>query len=239
MYQRTSRTATSKRGWGEASLRLAVAISLLAIALRGTPSDTLKAIRFGKLIDSEGAARTNVIVVVDGDRVKTFVDTVPAGAELIDLSSYTGLPGLIDAHVHMTYYWDRSPGTRPFAQGSTRAAAVTVFLAQENARRTLEAGVTTVRDLGAGEGMSFAMRDLINRGALVGPRMFVCGNGLSVSRSSPRPGAPANPGQADGPAEVMRAARQQIASGAEWVKLFGSTGSGNDVTGYQTFTFEE
>ena len=114
-----------------------------------------------------------------------------------------------------------------------------MFLAQENARRTLEAGVTTVRDLGAGEGMSFAMRDLINRGAMIGPRMFVCGNGLSVSRSAPRPGAPMNPGQADGPAEVMRAARQQIASGADWVKLFGSTGSGNDVTGNQTFTFEE
>ena len=114
-----------------------------------------------------------------------------------------------------------------------------MFLAPENALRTLEAGVTTVRDLGAGEGMSFAMRDLINRGAMIGPRMFLCGNGLSVSRSAPRPGAPVNPGQADGAAEVMRAARQQIGSGAEWVKLFGSTGSGNDVTGYQTFTFDE
>jgi imidazolonepropionase-like amidohydrolase len=81
--------------------------------------------------------------------------------------------------------------------------------------------------------MSFAMRDLIERGAMPGPRMFVCGYGLSISRSMPRPG------QADGPGEVMRVARQQIAAGAEWVKLFGSTGSGNDVTGRQTFTFEE
>jgi imidazolonepropionase-like amidohydrolase len=66
-----------------------------------------------------------------------------------------------------------------------------------------------------------------------GPRMFVCGAGLTIGRSTPRPG------QADGPAEVMRVARQQIAAGADWVKLFGSTGSGKDVSGLQTFTFEE
>jgi len=77
------------------------------------------------------------------------------------------------------------------------------------------------------------MRDLIDRGAMPGPRLFVCGTGLTISRSTPRPG------QADGPAEVMRVARQQIAAGADWVKLFGSTGSGKDVTGLQTFTFEE
>ena len=216
-------------------MRLLALVVCLCLPL----SAALKAIRFGKLVDGDGAARTNVVVVVDGDRIREVTSAVPSGAELIDLSRYTGLPGLIDAHVHMTYYWDRAPGTRPFAQGSTRAPAVTVFLAQENARRTLESGVTTVRDLGASEGMSFAMRDLIERGAMPGPRMFVCGYGLSISRSAPRPGVPPIPGQADGPAEVMRVARQQIGSGAEWVKLFGSTGSGNDVSGQQTFTFEE
>ena len=193
----------------------------------------VKAIRFRKLIDGDGTARTNVVVVVDGDRIRSVATEAPAGAELIDLSRYTGLPGLIDAHVHMTYYWDQTSPTLPFAQGGTRAPAVTVFLAQENARRTLEAGVTTVRDLGASDGMSFAMRDLIDRGAMPGPRLFVCGAGLAISRSTPRPG------QADGPAEVMRVARQQIAAGADWVKLFGSTGSGKDVSGLQTFTFEE
>ena len=176
----------------------------LVVCLSLPSSAALKAIRFGKLVDGDGATRTNVVVVVDKDRIREVTSAVPSGAELIDLSRYTGLPGLIDAHVHMTYYWDRVPGTRPFAQGSTRAPAVTVFLAQENARRTLESGVTTVRDLGASEGMSFAMRDLIERGAMPGPRMFVCGYGLSISRSAPRPGVPPSPGQADGSAEVMR-----------------------------------
>jgi imidazolonepropionase-like amidohydrolase len=210
-------------------MRFAALIMLLTLP----SSAAVKAVRLGKLIDGDGTQRTNVVVVIDGDRIRDVTSAVPAGAEVIDLSHYTGLPGLIDAHVHMTYYFDRTSGTRPFAQGGARAPAVTVFLAQENARRTLESGVTTVRDLGASEGMSFAMRDLIERGAMPGPRMFVCGYGLSISRSTPRPG------QADGPGEVMRVARQQIASGAEWVKLFGSTGSGNDVTGRQTFTFEE
>jgi imidazolonepropionase-like amidohydrolase len=210
-------------------MRFAGLVFLLSVAAPAA----VKAIRFGKLIDGDGTERTNVVVVVDGDRIRAVATEAPAGAELIDLSRYTGLPGLIDVHVHMTYYWDRAPGTLPFAQGATRAPAVTVFLAQENARRSLEAGVTTVRDLGAVDGMSFAMRDLIERGAMPGPRMFVCGYGLTISRSAPRPG------QADGPAEVMRVARQQIASGADWVKLFGSTGSGKDVSGRQTFTFEE
>ena len=212
-------------------IRMRLLPLLLLLCIPSTAA--VKAIRFGKLIDGDGTQLTNNVIVIDGDRIREVTRDVPAGVEVIDLSRYTGLPGLIDAHVHMTYYWDRTPGTRPFAQGGTRAPAVTVFLAQENARRTLESGVTSVRDLGASEGMSFAMRDLIERGAMPGPRMFVCGYGLSISRSVPRPG------QADGPAEVMRAARQQIASGADWVKLFGSTGSGNDVTGRQTFTFEE
>jgi imidazolonepropionase-like amidohydrolase len=210
-------------------MRFAALVLLLSL----TASAAVKAIRLRKLIDGDGTERSNVVVVVDGDRIRAVTTEAPAGAELIDLSRYTGLPGLIDVHVHMTYYWDRTPGTPPFGQGATRAPAVTVFLAQENARRTLEAGVTTVRDLGAVDGMSFAMRDLIERGAMPGPRMFVCGYGLTISRSTPRPG------QADGPAEVMRVARQQIASGADWVKLFGSTGSGKDVSGRQTFTFEE
>lgn len=195
------------------------------------------ALRFGKLIVGDGAIISNAVVVVDGPRILSIGSAVPPNTESIDLARYTAIPGLIDAHVHITYYWDRAPGSRPFAQGATRHPAVTVFLAQENARRTLESGVTTVRNLGSTDGADFAMRDLIERGAMNGPRIFTSGYGLSISRS--RSTGPVNPGQADGPAEVMRAARQQIASGAEWVKLFGSTGSGNDVTGQQTFTFEE
>src|ERR1700721_1698890 len=108
---------------------------------------------------------------------------------------HRAIPGLIDVHTHITYYWDQTSNVRPFDQQSgSRLPAVTVFLAEENARRTLEAGVTTVRDLGANDWDDIAMRDLINRGSMIGPRMFVAGYGLYVADSPPRPGHPTPPG---------------------------------------------
>ena len=169
-----------------------------------------KIIRFGKLVDATGKVRPDAVVVVKDDRivsVGTADSTNPPDAEVIDLSHYTGIPGLIDVHTHMTFYWDRAPGTRPWTQASERMPAVTVFLAQENARKTLEAGVTTVRDLGASEYTDIAMRDLINRGAMLGPRMFVSGYGLQVTAEPARPGfSTPRGGQADGVPEVLRRA---------------------------------
>ena len=120
-----------------------------------------KAIKAASLIDAQGKALRNVVVVVVDGRVASIGTAVPAGAEVIDLGNLTLIPGLIDVHTHMTYYWDRAPGTRPLAQ-PRRPAGVTVVLAAENARKTLETGVTTVRDLGASNETDYAMRDLIN-----------------------------------------------------------------------------
>jgi imidazolonepropionase-like amidohydrolase len=165
---------------------------------------------------------------------------VPVGADVIDWSRFFGLPGLIDVHTHMTYYWDREPGTRPLGQ-PPRLPAVTVFLAQENARRTLETGVTTVRDLGSSDYTDIAMRDLINRGAMQGPRMFVCGYGLSVPPRPQRPGATVNlsPGSADSPDEAVKAVRRQVAAGADVIKMYGSVGGFDNVNTTQTFTYDE
>jgi imidazolonepropionase-like amidohydrolase len=202
------------------------------------------AIRFGRLIDARGQAHQDAVVVVEGERITrvgTGEGAIPSGATVVDLRRYTGLPGLIDVHTHMTYYWDQTLGTRPWAQQGTVSDAITVFLAQENARKTLETGVTTVRDLGSSDYNDIAMRDLINRGAMVGPRMFVAGYGLHVNASPIRPGMSStpDPGTADGVAEVQRVARQQLAAGADWIKVYGSTGSDKDTSGYQTFTYEE
>jgi imidazolonepropionase-like amidohydrolase len=197
-------------------------------------------LRFGKIVDGTGKVITDGVIVVDGDRIASIgpgTTPLPADARVIDLRRFTAIPGLIDLHTHMTYYWDHAPGTRPNNQPQ-RTPPVTVFLAQENARKTLETGVTTVRDLGAQEYMDIAMRDLINRGAMAGPRMFVSGYGLSITRGAPRPGATSS-GRADGPDEVMRVARAQLGAGADWVKMYGSTGSFQDVTGFETFTFAE
>jgi imidazolonepropionase-like amidohydrolase len=205
-------------------------------------AEPVTAIRLGKLIDGRGAVIVNPVVIVRGERIERIAlpgDVLPQDATVIDLGRFTGVPGLIDVHTHMTFYWDRTPGTKPWSQLGSLGVAMTVFLAQENARRTLESGVTTVRDLGSWEYTDIAMRDLINRGAMIGPRMFVAANGLHISNSPPKAGSAPDPGQCDGVAEVQRVARQQLGAGADWIKMYGSTGSDQDVTGFQTFSYEE
>lgn len=197
-----------------------------------------KIIRLGRLLDGKGQVLTNAVVTIEGDRivnVSTGRASVPRGAEVIDLSGYTGLPGLIDVHTHMTYHYDAASNKSPLQQGF-RPPGVIVFMAQENARKTLETGVTTVRDLGASDYNDIALRDLINRGMMQGPRMFVSGYGLSKRR----PGSnTTSRGAVSSSEEIERVVQQQVSAGADCIKMYGSTGSFNDVTGNQTFNFDE
>jgi imidazolonepropionase-like amidohydrolase len=204
---------------------------LLTSALSPNASAATKAIAFGKLWDGHRVI-ANAVVIVENDKVQrvTSGSDILAGAEFIDLRRYTGIPGMIDSHTHVTYYWDGAPDTTPRRQ-PPRHVAVTVFLAQENAKKTLEAGVTTLRDLNAASGADIAMRDLINMGAMVGPRMFVSGTGL---RS-----AAGRPGITDPVAEAARQAKAVLDGGADWVKVFASTGGFDNVTGDQTVSYEE
>lgn len=207
--------------WRDAIAKAVVLVCLLGAAPAADAQ--VKAIRFGTLWDGTQVLK-DAVVVVEGDRIRTVGQgptAVPKGAEVVDLRRFTGLPGLIDAHTHITYVWDRAPGTRP--RGQRRLPAVTVFLAQENARRTLETGITTVRDLNAANDMDFAMRELIATGAMIGPRIFASGPGLSG-----RPGA--TPFPASRAAEVDA----RIAAGADWIKVFGSRGGFDVVDGTQT-----
>src|ERR1700746_3747782 len=192
-------------------MRNARLLLVLFLLTSSTVFAATRAIKFGKLVDGQGRVFTNAVVLVEDERVRSVTSgnaSILSGAEVIDLSRYTGVPGLIDAHTHIMWYWDgiTTPRSEP-----PRHPAVAVFLAQENAQKALEAGVTTIRNLNAPDGIDLAMRDLINMGKMVGPRLFVSGLGIRITRSA----APPTPIgiMADGVDGVMHAVRQVLASG--------------------------
>ena len=172
----------------------------------------------------------NASILVQGQRIVSIGTkvAVPKGAREVDLRRYTALPGLIDLHTHVSYYWDRAPGTTPLKQGRRRTPEETADVAAENARKTLQSGVTTIRDLGAGGGADILMRDRVSAGKLIGPRMFVAGRGISAGRGGgPAPDAT--------PSEV----ETRVNGGSDWIKVYASRGSFDSVDMTQTMTFDQ
>jgi imidazolonepropionase-like amidohydrolase len=215
-----------------AALAAAALVFLIQIPVGITHASQARliAVRFSTVITMKGAPVKDGVIVIEGDRIRSVGSgnrAVPAGAEVIDMRPLVAIPGLIDAHTHMTYVWDPASGTRPLNQ-PPREAAQTVLLAEANARRTLETGVTTVRDLGAGRGTDYALRDAINAGRMTGPRMFVAGSGISGGRNG-GPGAAAMAALVD----------TRIKAGSNWIKVYASRGSYQSVDTTQTLTYEE
>jgi imidazolonepropionase-like amidohydrolase len=201
-------------------------VRLLSLFAAAVVALQAQSYRFGRVWDGEKVL-TNAVIVVENGRIKSLG---ASSGEAVDLTRYTAVPGLIDAHTHMTFVL----ASKMSLLTEAGRLAATVYLSQDAAKKTLEAGVTTVRNLNARDYQDIAMRDLINAGLMAGPRMFVSGYGLHITR-----GNNPDPGTVDGPGEVMKAVRRQVAAGVDVIKMFGSTGSGQDVTGLQTFTYEE
>ncbi len=196
-----------------------------------------------------GTVLENPLVWVEGERFKAIGPAselrakLPADARIVDLGHATLLPGLIDCHTHLTsqsrnYYEDRF----------RRSPIDTAVIAHVYARRTVEAGFTTVRDVGAREYVDIALRNAINAGDIPGPRMAVSGLALGstgghvdLSGFSPYLFFNNLTGVADGPDAIRKAVRLNVKYGADWIKMAASAGvlSEEESVGAPQYSLEE
>ena len=230
--------------------RAAIATAATAICV-GTlcaqePAAKVKTVvvRVGHLLDVKtGKMLSNQTIVIQGDRIASVGSDaqVPAGAQVVDLSNATVLPGLIDAHTHITF--NPNFGYSSLAISVPREA----LIGAKNARLTLEAGFTTIRNVGAKGYSDVALRDAINAGDVPGPRMLVSGPALSIAGGHcdnnllPFEYHVQNEGVADGVAAVQHKTREIIKYGADLIKVCATGGvlSHGDNPQASQYTLEE
>ena len=190
----------------------------------------LTVIHAGTLLDRPGRTpRRGATVLVRGGRIEAVQDgfaAVPEGARLIDLRDSFVLPGLIDSHVHLTS--DRA-GVEGQLARFTENTPLRAYEAAWNARKTLDAGFTTVRNLGSPDGLTLGLRDAITRGWAIGPRIIDAGSGISATTGHGDPNLAVNEDYrdaagetenlCDGPDECRRAVRRQISRGVDVIKI--------------------
>jgi imidazolonepropionase-like amidohydrolase len=239
-----------------APLMLACAVSAGWAQNSGPVLKPLTVIRAGVLIDGESnSPRRNQVIIIRGNQIVEVSDAasarIPTGAETVDLSQATVLPGLIDAHTHIFLQ-----GEEPDQGGydvqllkyplAFRAARATVSV-----RRALEQGFTTMRDVeteGAGYG-DVGIKQAIEGGYIPGPRLFVSTRAISSTGGYPLEGyapeieVPKGVQVIDGPVEARKAAREQLDHGADWIKVYMThrswVGKNGELASQPTLTVEE
>ena len=238
-------------------LILSLTFTIYASAqLTGSSSAQVTVVRAGTLIDGKSdKPRRDQVIVIRGNHIESVGDAgnakIPAGATVIDLSKQTVLPGLIDSHTHIFLQgedpaqggYDANILTAPLA---LRAARATVA-----ARRALEQGFTTLRDLeteGAGYG-DVGIKQAIEAGYIPGPRLFVVTRAISTTGGymlegyAPELEMPKGAQIVDGPVEARKAAREQLDHGADWIKVYMThrswVGKNGELVSQPTLTVEE
>jgi imidazolonepropionase-like amidohydrolase len=192
-----------------------------------------KLLHCGTLIDGvSNAAKTEMTIIVEKNRITGIekgYSTAQSGDEIIDLKSKTVLPGLMDMHVHLENETSKDAATKRMSMTPADIA----FEAQKNGLTTLMAGFTTVRDLG-GTGVNIALRNAINKGIVVGPRIFTSGKTIATTGGHGDPTNGWRPdvtfpenfddGVVDSREEARRAVRQRYKDGVDWIKITATGG---------------
>ncbi len=212
---------------------LVLVLALLTISapfVAQSPPREIVLIKAGRLIDVHaGRVLTDQAILIEGDRIKqvgAFQSIkAPAGARVVDLSNATVLPGLIDCHTHLTFEPSHS-GYESLGISTPRQA----LYGAKNAKLTLEAGFTTVRNVGAGGYSDIALRDAINAGDLPGPRIDASGPAIGVTGGHCDESLLApefhhqGDGVADGVPALMQKTREIAKYGADCIKVCASGG---------------
>src|SRR5215210_5042332 len=216
---------------------LALALTTLgAAALIAQQPPAVTAIKAARLFDGKSESTiSEAVVLVEGGRIIAAGSrlAVPAGARLVDLGDATILPGFIDAHVHVT---DESSDdwNADMVAGLRRTIPEQTLRAAEFARRTLMAGITSVRDVGSSDYIDVGLKNAIATGLTIGPRMLVSvhalgargghcdSNGFPYERFGPEPGIAS--GVATGPDQFRDAVRFQVKYGADVIKVCATGG---------------
>jgi len=198
---------------------------LFLAAMPAFSADT--AIRCGRLLDpASGKVTENAVILVRGERVEQVGTAVPAGAKTVDLSRYTCLPGLVDSHTHVLLQPEDERGAPPVLNKSQAFRTIQGVAA---ARKDLEAGFTTMRDLDS-EGAGFAdvaLRDAINQGIVPGPRLFVSTYALTITGGhmnhagiNPDIELPEPATLTDSRDAAIAEVRREVKYGADWIKVY-------------------
>ena len=217
---------------------------LVAASAAAQSPPPVTVIRAGTLIDGKsGSPRRDQVIIVRGNRIESVGDAgkiaLPAGAAVIDLSRATVLPGLIDCHTHIFLQGEEPSEGGYDVQLLKYPLAFRAARAAVSARRALEQGFTTIRDVeteGAGYG-DVGIKQAIDGGYIPGPRMFVVTRAISTTGGYPLEGyapeieVPKGVQIVDGPVEARKAAREQLDHGADWIKVYMTHRSWLDAAG--------
>jgi imidazolonepropionase-like amidohydrolase len=235
-------------------LNIVLTLALASFGISADPAPKVVYVKAGQLFDGTGdSTLADRVIQIEGERIKAVGSIleipIPSGAEVIDLSKATVLPGLIDAHTHLGSRADRYDEINKFKDTPNHSA----FAAVLNAKKTLEAGFTTVRDVGSRPFLAVDLRDSIDEGFLVGPRVVASGPGISITgghgdlnRFAPQVRVSMFPEEhdfkiADGIDQVRHVVRAQIKHGVDVIKVNASGGvlSRGDSPGAPQYSVEE